>query len=125
MLGSISEVFVNITGYELAYARAPPNMRSVVMALFLFNTALSQALAELLIPAIKDPHLIVSVALPRVVHEVILNNSQWVWAGPAIALVAQTVIFVWRHHNVNDDAFMVYEEDPPAEIVQAVDTDKK
>ncbi|KAJ4338041.1 peptide transporter ptr2 [Didymella glomerata] len=107
MLGSISEVFVNITGYELAYARAPPNMKSIVMALFLFNTALSQALAELLIPAIKDPHLI------------------WVWAGPAIALVVQTAIFVWRHHNVNDDDFMVYEEESPAEVVQATDTDKE
>lgn len=62
MLGAISELFVNVTGYELAYARAPPNMRSVVVALFLFNTALSQALAELLIPAIKDPHLIVSLS---------------------------------------------------------------
>lgn len=61
MLGAISELFCNVTGYEMAYARAPPNMKSVVMALFLFNTALSQALAELLVPAIKDPHLVVSL----------------------------------------------------------------
>lgn len=47
------------------------------------------------------------------------------WAGPAIALVVQTVIFVWRHRNVNDDDFMVYEDEGPAEVVQAVDTEKK
>lgn len=51
--------------------------------------------------------------------------SQWVWAGPAIALVVQTVVFVWRHRNMNDDDFMVYEDEGTAEIVQAVDTDKK
>jgi POT family proton-dependent oligopeptide transporter len=75
MLGSISEVFVNITGYELAYARAPPNMKSIVMALFLFNTALSQALAELLIPAIKDPHLIVSHPNPSNLTHADTNHS--------------------------------------------------
>jgi POT family proton-dependent oligopeptide transporter len=68
-------VFVNITGYELAYARAPPNMKSIVMALFLFNTALSQALAELLIPAIKDPHLIVSHPNPSNLTHADTNHS--------------------------------------------------
>ncbi|KAF2844871.1 PTR2-domain-containing protein [Plenodomus tracheiphilus IPT5] len=106
MLGSISELFVNITGYELAYARAPPNMRSVVMALFLFNTALSQALAELLVPVIKDPNLI------------------WVWAGPAIALAAQTVIFWWRHHGMNDDEFIIHEEDVPIDATEVVKVEK-
>ena len=62
ILGAISEIFVNITGYELAYARAPPSMKSIVFALCLFTTALSTALSELLIPAIKDPHLIVGTS---------------------------------------------------------------
>ncbi|KAL1591540.1 peptide transporter ptr2 [Paraconiothyrium brasiliense] len=89
-LGAISEVFVNVTGYELAYARAPPRMKSIVVALFLFNTALSVAMSEILIPAIVDPHLI------------------WVWAGPAIALFVQTAIFWWRHHHLNNDEFLVH-----------------
>ena len=63
MLGAISELFCNVTAYELAYARSPPHMRSVVTALFLFNTALSSALSEILIPAIIDPHLVVSLPL--------------------------------------------------------------
>lgn len=89
----MSEVFVNVTAYELAYARAPEHMRATVMSLFLFMTALSSALAEILIPAIADPTLV------------------WAWAAPAIALFVQTAIFWWRHRGVNDDVFMTKEED--------------
>ncbi|KAI0851914.1 PTR2-domain-containing protein [Daldinia vernicosa] len=92
-LGAMSEVFVNVTAYELAYARSPENMRATVIALFLFMTALSSALGEILIPAITDPTLV------------------WAWAAPAIALAIQTIIFWWQHRNVNDDAFMTHEED--------------
>lgn len=93
ILGAMSEVFVNVTAYELAYARAPEHMRATVMSLFLFMTALSSALAEILIPAIADPTLV------------------WAWAAPAIALFVQTAIFWWRHRGVNDDVFMTKEED--------------
>lgn len=89
----MSEVFVNVTAYELAYARAPEHMRATVMSLFLFMTALSSALAEILIPAIADPTLV------------------WAWAAPAIALFVQTAIFWYRHRGVNDDVFMTKEED--------------
>ncbi|KAI1076247.1 POT family protein [Whalleya microplaca] len=92
-LGAMSEIFVNVTSYELAYARAPEHMRSTVVALFLFMTALSSALGEILIPAIIDPTLV------------------WAWAAPAIALFVQTIIFWWKYRDVNDDAFMTYEED--------------
>lgn len=89
----MSEVFVNVTAYELAYARAPEHMRSTVIALFLFMTALSSALGEILIPAIADPTLV------------------WAWAAPGIALSVQTCIFWWRHRAVNDDVFMTQPED--------------
>ncbi|KAI1206118.1 POT family protein [Annulohypoxylon truncatum] len=92
-LGAISEIFVNVTSYELAYARAPEHMKATILALFLFMTALSSALGEILIPAIVDPTLV------------------WAWAAPAIALFVQTVIFHWRYRNLNDDAFMTHEED--------------
>lgn len=92
-LGAISEIFVNVTSYELAYARAPEHMRATVVALFLFMTALSSALGEILIPAIADPTLV------------------WAWAAPAIALFVQTIIFYWKYRNVNEDAFMTYAED--------------
>ncbi|KAK9326116.1 H+/oligopeptide symporter [Lipomyces orientalis] len=97
VLGAMSECFCNVTAYELAYARSPPSMRGLVMALFLFNTALASALGEVLIPAITDPYLI------------------WVWAGPAIALFAQTVIFWFQFKHMNDESYMIYEEDYPEE----------
>ncbi|KAH6604252.1 hypothetical protein Trco_007698 [Trichoderma cornu-damae] len=93
-LGAISELFCNVTAYEMAYSRAPPHLKSVVLALFLFTTALSSALAEILIPAIVDPHLI------------------WAWAGPAIALFAQTIIFWVRHRKLDDDVYMLEQDTP-------------
>ena len=57
-LGAISECFCNVTAYELAYARAPKNMRSLVVSLFLFTSALSAALGEAITPVTLDPHLI-------------------------------------------------------------------
>jgi dipeptide/tripeptide permease len=101
-LGAISEIFVNVTSYELAYARAPEHMRATVISIFLFMTALSSALGEILVPAINDPTLV------------------WAWAAPAIALAVQTVIFWWRHRHVNDDVFMTFKED-----FESVNTDKK
>ncbi|TFB00742.1 Peptide transporter PTR2, partial [Trichoderma ghanense] len=105
-LGAISELFCNVTAYEMAYARSPPHLKSVVMSLFLFTTALSSALGEILIPAIVDPHLI------------------WVWAGPAIALFAQTIVFWIRHHKLDDDVYMLEQETPSqsqAQLTQAAD----
>ncbi|KAK1500960.1 POT family protein [Colletotrichum abscissum] len=92
-LGAMSEIFINVTAYELAYARAPEHMRSTVVALFLFMTALSSALGQILLPSIADPTLI------------------WAWAAPGIALFVQTIVFWFRHRHLNDDVFMTYKED--------------
>ena len=54
----MSECFANVTAYELAYSRAPPSMRGLVMATFLFMTALSSALGEILLPVQVDPYLV-------------------------------------------------------------------
>lgn len=93
VLGALSECFCNVTAYELAYSRAPPSMRGLVMAIFLFMNALSSALGEILIPATKDPWLI------------------WIWAAPAVALAVQTVVFWWRFRHLNDEKFMTDEKD--------------
>jgi proton-dependent oligopeptide transporter, POT family len=67
-------------------------MKALVMSMFLFMNALSSALAEILTPAIKDPHLI------------------WVWAGPAIALFVQTCVFWWRYRWMNNDEYMLEDD---------------
>lgn len=59
-LGAISEILVNVTSYEIAYARAPTNMKSCVFSICLFMTALYAALGEILTPVIQDPYLVVS-----------------------------------------------------------------
>jgi hypothetical protein len=39
------------------------------------------------------------------------DDHEWAWAAPAIALFAQTIVFWYRHRGINDDEFMVYEDD--------------
>lgn len=83
------ECFCAVTAYELAYARAPPTMRGLLTAIFLFMNGLASALGEILIPATKDPWLI------------------YIWAGPAVALALQIVLFWFRFRHLNNDEFML------------------
>lgn len=111
MLGGISELFCTVTAYELAYARSPPGMRSIVVSISLAMQALSSALGQILLPSIADPHLIVSQH-HLVYHKSLSNRSlKWAWAAPAIVLFVQTVIFWLRHHHINEEEFMTYETD--------------
>ncbi|KAJ6450908.1 MFS peptide transporter [Mycena sanguinolenta] len=96
---AISELFVNVTSYEMAYARAPPNMKAAVFSICLFMSALSSALAEIITPFTEDPKLV------------------WVFIGPAIALFVQTAIFWIRYRNVDEEKFMTYEEEDGVEEV--------
>ncbi|KAJ6179956.1 hypothetical protein N7519_010417 [Penicillium mononematosum] len=84
VLGALSECFCNVTAYELAYARSPPSMKGLVVAIFLFMNALSSALGEILIPVTKDPWLL------------------WIWGAPAVALALQTIIFWARFKGLNN-----------------------
>ncbi|GLA09906.1 hypothetical protein AnigIFM60653_000847 [Aspergillus niger] len=114
ILGALSEIFCNVTAYELAYARSPASMRGLVMAIFLFMTALSSALGEILLPVTEDPDLI------------------WIWGAPAVALALQTIFFWYRFSYLNNDEFMTdeanyansdAEETPiqPTEVEKAVE----
>ena len=46
ILIAISEIFASITGLEYAFTKAPKNMRSLVMSVFLFMSAFSSAIGE-------------------------------------------------------------------------------
>jgi POT family proton-dependent oligopeptide transporter len=46
VLIAFSEIFASITGLEYAFTKAPKNMRSLVMGVFLFTSGLSAALGE-------------------------------------------------------------------------------
>ncbi|MBW0494124.1 hypothetical protein O181_033839 [Austropuccinia psidii MF-1] len=58
VLIALSEIFASITGLEYAFTLAPKNMRSLVTALFLFQTAISNAIGEAFNPLSSDPLLI-------------------------------------------------------------------
>lgn len=46
VLIALSEIFASITSLEYAFTKAPKNMRSLVMAMNLFATAISSAIGE-------------------------------------------------------------------------------
>jgi len=58
ILIALSEILASITGLEYAFALAPKNMRSLVTALFLFQTAIASAIGEAFNPLSADPLLV-------------------------------------------------------------------
>jgi POT family proton-dependent oligopeptide transporter len=58
VLVAFSEIFASITGLEYAFTKAPHNMRSLVMSVFLFTSALSAALGEAFVSLSADPLLV-------------------------------------------------------------------
>lgn len=80
-IGGISELFVNVPAYGIAYSRSPANMRGLVSAINLFSTAIAYALGLAFSEYIRDPYL------------------TWVFAIPTIIGIIATPIFwlLFRH----------------------------
>ncbi|KAJ8125857.1 hypothetical protein O1611_g7781 [Lasiodiplodia mahajangana] len=89
IIGAISEVFVNVSLYGIAYAMAPKNMKGLVASLNLFSSAIAAILGLAAAPAIKDPNLV------------------WVFFGPTIAGGVLTVVFWFLFKNLDDDEFIL------------------
>ena len=45
---TVAEILLNVTGLEFAYSQAPANMQALILALYLFMTAIGDGLAALL-----------------------------------------------------------------------------
>ena len=58
ILIAISEILASITGLEYAFTKAPKNMRSLVMSVFLFASAVASALGEAFVSLSADPLLV-------------------------------------------------------------------
>ncbi|OAQ97709.1 hypothetical protein LLEC1_03187 [Akanthomyces lecanii] len=54
----ISELLTNVTSYEYAFSKAPENMKSLVMSVNLFMSAVSAAIGQAFTPLSKDPLLV-------------------------------------------------------------------
>ncbi|KAG8166016.1 hypothetical protein KVR01_004568 [Diaporthe batatas] len=68
VLVGLSEIFTNTTSYEYAFSKAPDNMKSVVMSVNLFMSAVSSALGQAWTPLAGDPN--------------------WVWNYGSVAIIA-------------------------------------
>ncbi|KAL7914030.1 PTR2 domain-containing protein [Trichoderma velutinum] len=58
ILIGFAEIFANVTSYEYAYSKAPENMKSLVMSVNLFMSAISAAIGEAFTPLSDDPLLV-------------------------------------------------------------------
>ncbi|KAL6707877.1 hypothetical protein ACN47E_003777 [Coniothyrium glycines] len=75
ILVAVSEILASITGLELAYAKAPENMKSFIMSVFLLTSAGGSALGLLIAPLARDPHL------------------QWLYFGLALTTTCTAILF--------------------------------
>lgn len=80
---AVSECFANTSSYEIAYTRAPDNMKGLVMAIILSMSALSAAVSSACTGALEDPNLI------------------WPFAACAIAGAVIAVIFLYVYRNLH------------------------
>lgn len=86
-LGGISELFVNVPAYGLAYSRAPPNMRGLVSALNLLSTGVAYAIGLACSSVIRDPFL------------------TWDFGGPCIAGGILTVVFYFCFRHIDGEEY--------------------
>ncbi|TIA88346.1 hypothetical protein E3P99_02618 [Wallemia hederae] len=78
----LSECFASITGLEVAYQKSPASMKSLVMAVFLLQTAFGNAINLALLPVTEDPHLVwlyTSFACVAFVGGIAFYATFWKW----------------------------------------------
>lgn len=80
----LSEIFASITGLEYAFTKAPANMKSFIMSLFLLTSAFGSALSIALSPTAVDPKLL------------------WMYTGLAVACFLAGVIFWVLYSRYNE-----------------------
>ncbi|KAK6083005.1 MFS peptide transporter [Seiridium cupressi] len=88
-IGGISELFVNVPAYGIAYSRAPVNMRGLVSAINLFTTAIAYAIGLACSAVITDPYL------------------TWDFGGPAIVGGVLTIIFYFMFRHIDAEEYVM------------------
>jgi dipeptide/tripeptide permease len=88
-LGGISELFVNVPAFGIAYSRSPINMRGLVSAINLFNTAVAYAIGLACSSVVTDPYL------------------TWDFGGPAITGGILTVVFYFLFRHIDKEEYVL------------------
>lgn len=78
-LGGLSELFINVPAYGIAYSRAPINMRGLVSAINLASTAIAQIVNLAATAAITDPHLVWDFGAIAILGAI---TTVWFVSGP-------------------------------------------
>ncbi|KAK3361768.1 hypothetical protein B0T24DRAFT_561305 [Lasiosphaeria ovina] len=89
IITAISEIFINVTAYGIAYSRSPKNMKGLVASINLFMVAISAAIGLATAPAIQDPYLV------------------WAFAGPTIVGAVLTVVFWFTFRHLDKEEFVI------------------
>jgi len=92
-IGGISELFVNVPAYGIAYSRAPKNMRGLVSALNLFNTGIAYALGLACSAVVTDPYL------------------TWVFGAPAIIGFVMSALFYYLFRHIDAEEYQLSAND--------------
>ncbi|KAK4142828.1 general substrate transporter [Dichotomopilus funicola] len=93
-VGGISELFINVPAYGIAYSRAPVNMRGLVSALNLFNTAVAYIIGLATSSVITDPYL------------------TWDFGGTAIAGGILTIVFYFTFRHIDKEEYTLSKNQP-------------
>lgn len=103
---AMSEILASITGLEYAYTKAPVNMKSFIMSLFLVTNAFGSALGIALASTSEDPKLV------------------WTYAGLAIACFLAGCAFwlCFKHYNYKEEELnrLEFEDDVEFQERQAL-----
>jgi len=92
-IGGISELFVNVPAYGIAYSRAPKNMRGLVSALNLFNTGVAYALGLIFSGLVADPYL------------------TWVFGAPSIIGFVMAGLFYYLFRHIDQEEYSLSAND--------------
>ncbi|KAF9962701.1 peptide transporter ptr2 [Modicella reniformis] len=84
VLIGISEIFASATGLEFAFKSAAPELKSVVMSLFLATNAFGSLIGMILAIWSNDP------------------NFVYLYAGQAVAMGVMTVLFAWKFAKLDN-----------------------
>lgn len=96
-LGGISEIFVNVPAYGIAYSRAPVNMRGLVSAINLLSTGVAYAIGLACSSIIRDPYL------------------TWDFGGPAIVGGVLCILFYLLFRHIDKEEYTLSETEESTE----------